>query len=393
MKDPAPTHRRRVAILGSTGSIGRSALSVIDAHPDRLEVVGLAAGSNASLLASQIAHVRPRVAAMATPHALDTVRSHLGGAAPRLMAGAEGLVAVATHPDVDILLCASSGTAALEAVLAAIEAGKTIALANKEVLVMAGAIVTAAAARRGVAILPVDSEHNAIHQCLHGRSRDEVRRLILTASGGPFRSHSAAALKHVGPEDALRHPTWRMGRKITIDSATLMNKGLEVIEAHWLFGVGAARIEVLVHPQSVVHSMVELRDGSIIAQLGVTDMRLPIQYAFSYPERWDSPLPPLDLTRSGQLDFAAPDHKRFPCLGLAYRALGGDSSLPVVLNAANEAAVAAFLGGQLSFLSIAEVIECTMDANEAGTVTTLDDVRRVDRWAREFAQELVREYN
>jgi len=389
-----PAAKRRIAILGSTGSIGRSALSVVDAHADRLEVVGLAAGSNASLFASQIAHVRPRVAAMATPHAIDTVRSHLGGGAPpRLLAGAEGLVAVATHPDVDILLCASSGTAALEAVLAAIDAGKTIALANKEVLVMAGAIVTSAASRKGVMILPVDSEHNAIHQCLHGRGSADINRLILTASGGPFRSHSAAELKKVGPEDALRHPTWRMGRKITIDSATLMNKGLEVIEAHWLFGAGPRQIDVVIHPQSVVHSMVEFRDGSILAQLGVTDMRLPIQYAFSYPERWASPLPPLDLTRCGQLDFAAPDHKRFPCLGLAYRALGGDSSLPVVLNSANEVAVAAFLGGQLSFLSIAEVIECTMDASDAGNVTTLDDVRRVDRWAKEFAQALIRDYN
>jgi 1-deoxy-D-xylulose-5-phosphate reductoisomerase len=391
---PPPAAKRRIAILGSTGSIGRSALSVVEAHADRLEVVGLAAGSNASLLATQIARVRPRVAAMATPHGLDTVRAHLGGAAaPRLFAGAEGLVAVATHPDVDLLLCASSGTAALEAVLAAIEAGKAIALANKEVLVMAGAIVTAAATRRGVTILPVDSEHNAIHQCLHGRSHEEIRRLILTASGGPFRSHSPAELRRVGPEDALRHPTWRMGRKITIDSATLMNKGLEVIEARWLFGVGPRQIDVVIHPQSVVHSMVELRDGSILAQLGVTDMRLPIQYAFSYPERWASPLPPLDLARCGQLDFAEPDHKRFPCLGLAYRALGGDSSLPVVLNSANEVAVGAFLGGQLSFLSIAEVIECALDANEAGNVTTLDDVRRVDRWAREFAQGLVRDYN
>jgi 1-deoxy-D-xylulose-5-phosphate reductoisomerase len=389
-----PAAKRRIAILGSTGSIGRSALSVVEAHADRVEVVGLAAGANANLLASQIAQTRPRVAAMATPHALDLVRARLSGAPqPRLVAGAEGLLAVATHPDVDILLCASSGTAALEAVLAAIDAGKTIALANKEVLVMAGAIVTAAAARKGVAILPVDSEHNAIHQCLHGRSHGEIGRLILTASGGPFRSHSAAELKKVGPEDALRHPTWRMGRKITIDSATLMNKGLEVIEARWLFGVGPGQIDVVIHPQSVVHSMVELRDGSVIAQLGPTDMRLPIQYAFSYPERWGSGIPPLDLTRCGQLDFAEPDHRRFPCLGLAYRALGGDSSLPVVLNAANEVAVAAFLGGQLSFLSIAGVIECTMDANEAGTVTTLDDVRRVDRWAREFAQALIRDYN
>jgi 1-deoxy-D-xylulose-5-phosphate reductoisomerase len=388
------TPRRRIAILGSTGSIGRSALSVVEAHADRLEVVGLAAGTNASLLASQIAHVRPLVAAMATAHSLETVRGHLGSYTPaHLGAGADGLIAVATHPDVDIVLCASSGTAALEAVLAAIEAGKTIALANKEVLVMAGAIVTGAARRHGVAILPVDSEHNAIHQCLHGRDHGEITRLILTASGGPFRSHSVAELRKVGPEDALRHPTWRMGRKITVDSATLMNKGLEVIEAHWLFGVGPRQIDVLIHPQSVVHSMVELCDGSIMAQLGVTDMRLPIQYAFSYPERWASPLPPLDLARCGPLDFGAPDHKRFPCLGLAYRALSGESSLPVVLNSANEVAVAAFLGGHLSFLSIAEVIERTMDANRAGTVTTLADVRRVDGWAREFTQDLVRGYN
>lgn len=384
----------RVAILGSTGSIGRSALSVVESHPDRLDVVGLAAGSNASLLAAQIAQVRPRVAAMATAHGLDALRAQLGpGEPPRLTSGAEGLVEVATHPDADVLLCASSGTAALEAVLAAIDAGKRIALANKEVLVMAGALVTAAARRRGVAILPVDSEHNAIHQCLHGRDHAEITRLILTASGGPFRGHSLAELKQVGPDDALRHPTWRMGRKITIDSATLMNKGLEVIEARWLFGVGPSQIDVVVHPQSVVHSMVELRDGSVIAQLGVTDMRLPIQYAFSYPERWGSPLPRLDLARCGRLDFGVPDHQRFPCLGLAYRALGGDSSLPVVLNAANEVAVAAFLGGRLGFLAIPDVIQRTMDASPAGNVATLADVRTVDRWARAFAQDLASGYN
>ena len=388
------TRRTRIAILGSTGSIGRSALSVVEAHADRLEVVGLAAGTNASLLAAQIGQFRPRVAAMESSHGLDTVRSHLGPYVPeRLAAGAEGLHAVATHPDVDILLCASSGTAALEAVLAAIEARKTIALANKEVLVMAGAIVTGAARRMGVAILPVDSEHSAIHQCLHGRDTAEIKRLILTASGGPFRSHSAAELRTVGPEDALRHPTWRMGRKITIDSATLMNKGLEVIEAHWLFGVGADQIDVVIHPQSVVHSMVEFCDGSILAQMGVTDMRLPIQYAFSYPRRWPAALPSLDFARSAPLDFGQPDHKRFPCLNLAYRALRGNPSLAVSLNAANEAAVAAFLGGHLSFLSIAEIIERTMDATPDGDVSSLADVRRVDHWAREFAQDLVRGYN
>ncbi|MEK6631079.1 MAG: 1-deoxy-D-xylulose-5-phosphate reductoisomerase [Acidobacteriota bacterium] len=384
----------RIAILGSTGSIGRSALLVAAAHPGKIEVVGLAAGANSALLAAQVEQVRPRVLAMATSAALDHARARFHRWKPALcLAGPEGLLAVATHPDVDILLCASSGTAALEAVLAAIEAGKTIALANKEVLVMAGGIVTAAAKRHGVAILPVDSEHNAIHQCLHGRQVGDIKRLILTASGGPFRQYSAAQLDKVGPEEALRHPTWRMGRKITIDSATLMNKGLEVIEAHWLFGVGPSQIDIVIHPQSVVHSMVELCDGSIIAQLGVTDMRLPIQYAFSYPERWTSPLPSLDLVRCGHLEFLMPDHHQFPCLNLAYRALRGPASLPVVLNAANEVAVAAFLAGRLNFLPIAEVIERTMDADQGHDVATLAGVRAVDHWARQFAQDLVRGYN
>jgi 1-deoxy-D-xylulose-5-phosphate reductoisomerase len=304
--------------------------------------------------------------------------------------GRDGLVAVASHPDVDVVLCASSGTEALEAVLAAIEHHKTILLANKEVLVMAGGIVTEAAARHGVAILPVDSEHNAIHQCLHSRARGEVRRLILTASGGPFRGRSASDLTAVSADDALKHPTWRMGRKITIDSATLMNKGLEVIEAHWLFGVSGDQIDVVIHPQSVVHSMVELTDGSIIAQLGVTDMRLPIQYAFSYPDRWAGPLPPLDLARAGRLDFEVPDTDAFPCLRLAYRALDAERSLPVVLNAANEIAVALFLDGKLGFTSIAGVIDRTMSAHQPAEVATLGAVRAVDRWAREYAHEIAR---
>jgi 1-deoxy-D-xylulose-5-phosphate reductoisomerase len=386
--------RKRIAILGSTGSIGRSALSVVDAHADRLEVVGLAAGTNAALLATQVQRYTPRVVAMATSQALDHVRRTFSPFVPAIVeAGADGLLAVATHPDADMVLCASSGTAALEAVLAAIEAGKGIALANKEVLVMAGALVTEAARRHGVSILPVDSEHNAIHQCLHARDHAEISRLILTASGGPFRSHSVAALKKVGPEDALRHPTWRMGRKITIDSATLMNKGLEVIEARWLFGVGEDQIDVVIHPQSAVHSMVEFCDGSVIAQLGVTDMRLPIQYAFSYPQRWGGMLPRLDLVKIARLEFAPPDHKRFPCLELAYRALREGGTLPVVLNAANEEAVAAFLAGRLSFPSIADVIERAMDAHQASPVATLHQVRETDRWAHEFARELVTGYN
>ena len=289
---------KRIAILGSTGSIGCSALSVATAHSDRVEVVGLAAGANVERFAEQVERYRPRVISMATDERLALVRSRLspsaGESVERSLAGPDGLLAVATHPDVDLVLCATTGTTALDTVFAAIETGKTIALANKEVLVMAGGLVMEAARRHGALVLPVDSEHNAIHQCLHGRPADEVKRLILTASGGPFREWPCERLTDVTPADALDHPTWRMGRKITVDSATLMNKGLEVIEARWLFGVPAERIDVVVHPQSVVHSLVELRDGSQIAQLGVTDMRLPIQYAFSYPDRWDTALPALE---------------------------------------------------------------------------------------------------
>ncbi len=386
------SHVTRIAILGSTGSIGQSALSVVDTHSDRLEVVGLAAGENAERLAAQIARYRPRIVSLATAAAADALRGLSGWSGDVVFGGTgrEGLVAVATHPDVDIVLCASSGTDGLEATLAAIECGKTIALANKEVLVMAGGIVTEAARRRGVAILPVDSEHNAIHQCLHGRTPGELKRLVLTASGGPFRGRTASQLEGVTAADALQHPTWQMGRKITIDSATLMNKGLEVIEARWLFDVGADQIDVVVHPQSVVHSMVELVDGSLIAQLGVTDMRLPIQYAFSYPDRWPAPVPPLDLARPRQLDFGVPDTQVFPCLALAYRALRGEPSLAVVLNAANEIAVARFLDGQLSFPGIAHVIEKTMDAHVAGDAATLAQVRAVDEWARDYARDMAR---
>jgi 1-deoxy-D-xylulose-5-phosphate reductoisomerase len=389
---PQSSGVKRIAILGSTGSIGRSALAVVDAHPGRLRVVGLAAGANTERFAEQVARYRPATVAMATGAAVDRLRATglpagvaVGGE------GRDGLVAVATQPDVDIVLCATSGTDGLEAVLAAIEQGKTLALANKEVLVMAGGLVSEAARAKGVDILPVDSEHNAIHQCLHGRKPGELKRLVLTASGGPFRGRSRSELARVTAEEALRHPTWRMGRKITIDSATLMNKGLEVIEARWLFGVSPDRIDVVVHPQSVVHSLVELVDGSMIAQLGVTDMRLPIQYAFSYPERWESPLPSLDLAAAGHLEFAPPDARAFPCLGLAYRALEGGRSLPVVLNAANEVAVARFLAGQLGFTEIPRIIETTMNAHRAGEVTTLAAVRAVDAWARSHAEAVARE--
>ncbi len=381
----------RIAVLGSTGSIGVSALDVVAAHPERLQVVGLAAGGNADRMRQQIEQVRPRAVAMASNAALLDVQSGLSSEARAHVRewapGREGLVAIATQPDVDVVLCACSGTEALEAVLAAIDAGKRIALANKEVLVMAGPLVMAAAAARGVDVLPVDSEHNAIHQCLSGHPRAHVRRLVLTASGGPFRATPLAELETVTAADALSHPTWKMGRKITIDSATMMNKGLEVIEARWLFDVAADRIDVVIHPQSVVHSMVEFEDGSLLAQLGVTDMKLPIQYAFTYPDRWTSPVPRLDWRDGLDLRFEHPDLGRFPCLQLAYEALRAGGAAPVVLNAANEIAVASFLEGQLSFMGIARTVADVLAeaAGRALDTTSLAAIREVDGWARRQA--------
>jgi 1-deoxy-D-xylulose-5-phosphate reductoisomerase len=387
----------RLAILGSTGSIGHSALAVVDAHPDRLQVIGLAAGTSAPAMALQVERYRPRAVVMATDAACETLRAQLPtGAVAHLDlcgAGPQALIELVTRDDVDTVLCASSGTAALEAVVAAIRSGKRIALANKEVLVMAGRLVMDLARAHGVDVLPVDSEHNAIHQCLHRRDPSEVRRLILTASGGPFRHLSAEALASVTVDAALSHPTWRMGRKITIDSATLMNKGLEVIEAHWLFGTPPAAIDVVVHPQSVVHSLVELTDGSIIAQLGVTDMRLPIQYAFSWPDRWDGALPTLNLLDCQRLEFEAPDHDRFPCLRLAYRALEAGDAYPVVLNAANEVAVASFLDGAVPFPAIARSIDAALEAAARQGVQrpgTLAAIRELDAWARTYTESRLR---
>jgi 1-deoxy-D-xylulose-5-phosphate reductoisomerase len=383
---------KNIAILGSTGSIGTSALAVVDAHPDRLRVVALAAGENVQLLADQIKKYRPSVVAVATEAAKKALAERTGTLdGTEVFVGDDGRRTVATHPEADVVLCASAGTSSLDAALAAIDARKTLALANKEVLVMAGALMVEAAAKRGVAILPVDSEHNAIHQCLHGREASEVSRLILTASGGPFRTLSDEALARVTPADALRHPTWQMGKKITIDSATLMNKGLEVIEARWLFGIGGDRIDVVVHPQSIVHSMVSMRDGSVIAQLSVTDMKLPIQYAFSYPERWDGAISPLDVTRLGTLEFMPPDLARFRCLRLAYEALAEGGAAPVVLNAANEVAVEAFLSGRAAFINIPIVIEKALAAagKQTSRPNSLADVRAADAWARAHAAETI----
>ena len=384
---------RRIAILGSTGSIGQSALSVIASHKEHLEVVGLAAGLNVDRFSAQVQRHKPTIISLADKNALDhLLKTGAVTSGCSVGCGEDGLTAVATHPDVDLVLCASSGITALGATLAAIEEGKTIALANKEVLVMAGSVMIDAARRRGVRILPVDSEHSAIHQCVEGRDPDDIARYILTASGGPFREWNNEALQSVTPEDALCHPTWSMGPKITVDSATMMNKGLEVIEARWLFDASPDRIDVVVHPQSIVHSLVEFRDGSLIAQLGVTDMRLPIQYAFSYPERWATVLPPLDVTACGFLEFERPDSGRFPCLDLAYAALRGGAALPAVLSAANEVAVSAFLARQLAFPQIPRIISETLDAALSRSVEVplnLSAVREVDTWARTFSEALV----
>ena len=380
--------KRGLSILGSTGSVGCNVLRIVDAFPDRFEVVGLAAGGNVDRLAEQVARYRPRVVSVASEEARAQLAQRTDVSGLRLGVGPDAAVAVATHPDATMVVAAAVGAVGLVPTYRALEAGKDVALANKETLVMAGELMVAQAKARGARLLPIDSEHCALHQCLDGRRPEEVQRLVLTASGGPIRNRPRESFRDVTPGEALQHPTWNMGRKITIDSATLMNKGLEVIEARWLFGVAADRIEVLVHPQSVVHSMVEMIDGSIIAQLGVTDMRLPIQYAFSYPDRWAAPMPPLDLIRCGPLEFEVPDTTRFPCLRLAFRALEGDPGLAIVLNAANEVAVAAFLDGTLPFNGIPEVIGCAMDAhdlNGTSRIRDLDDVRVIDEWARTFA--------
>ena len=300
--------------------------------------------------------------------------------------GTEGAVAVSTHPDASMVVAAAVGAIGLVPTYRALQAGKDVALANKETLVMAGELMVAESRAHGGRLLPIDSEHCALHQCLDGRSPGEVRRLVLTASGGPFRTRPRDTFTGITPEEALCHPTWSMGRKITIDSATLMNKGLEVIEAHWLFGVPGERVSVLIHPQSVVHSMVEFVDGTVLAQLGVTDMRLPIQYALSHPERWEAAIPGMDFTRALSLDFDLPDHDRFPSLGLAYRALAGGGCLPAVLNAANEEAVGAFLEGRIPVTAIPEQVGETLGARPAAALGGLEDVLDADAWARDHTR-------
>ncbi len=382
---------KRLAVLGSTGSIGVSTLDIVAGHADRFKVVALTAGRNLPLLEEQIARFHPEVVAVPDLENARRLRERIGPCGPRVLYGTEGLIACAAESPADMVVSAIVGAAGLEPTLAAIQAGRDVALANKETLVIAGELVMAAVAASGCQLFPVDSEHSAIFQSLAGHSKTDVRRLILTASGGPFRNWSLDDLIEVTPQDALAHPNWTMGRKITIDSATMMNKGLEVIEAHWLFNLPVDRIAVHIHPESIVHSMVEYVDGAIIAQLGIPDMTTPIAYALSYPERLALDLPPLDLCRLGQLHFAAPDSQCFPCLGLAYDAIRRGGTTPAVLNAANELAVDAFLHEKVGFLDIPRIIAAVVEEHASTAATSLDQVLAADRWAREMARDIIQE--
>jgi 1-deoxy-D-xylulose-5-phosphate reductoisomerase len=381
---------KRLAILGSTGSIGQSALAVVAEHPQEFRVVGLAAGKNVGVLAEQIRAVRPdRVSVQDEAVARDLKESLAGHPSVEILAGPEGAVSVAAAPEADLVVSAMVGAVGLEPTLAAVEAGKTLALANKETLVAAGPLVMSAVAARGAVLIPVDSEHSAIFQALEGQRREEVRRLWLTASGGPFRAWPKEKLATATPAQALKHPNWDMGAKITIDSATMMNKALEVIEASVLFGLPVSQIEVCIHPQSIIHSLVEFVDGSVLAQLGWPDMRLPIAYALTYPRRLPMNSEPLDLGKVAQLTFERPDFERFPALRLGYQAAEIGGTMPAVLNAANEVAVAAFLNGLLPFPGITRVVEETMAAHTPGPLKNLAQVLAVNNWAREHAQDLV----
>jgi 1-deoxy-D-xylulose-5-phosphate reductoisomerase len=376
---------KRLGILGSTGSIGRSTLDIVESFPERFGVAVLAAGSNIELLEQQVERFGPECVAVGDEDAGRELSRRLGSRA-RVVRGPDGLVEAATHDGIDLLVSALVGAVGLPPTYAAVCEGRDVALANKETLVVAGEYIVGAAAASGSRILPVDSEHNAVHQCLRGEKPEEVLRVWLTASGGPFRQRSLGELERVTPDDALRHPTWKMGPKITVDSATLMNKGLEVIEARWLFDVGPDRIRVVVHPQSVVHSMIELIDGSFKAQLGVTDMRHPIQYALSWPRRWQTKLRPFDPVGAGPLEFEEPDLERFPCLGLAYRALRSGGAAPAVLNAANEVAASAFLAGRIRYLDIASIVAATLERHGAERAASLEDLLAADARARRTAE-------
>jgi 1-deoxy-D-xylulose-5-phosphate reductoisomerase len=381
---------RSIALLGSTGSIGVNTLDLVRRFPREFKIRTLVAGKNLSLLAAQIREFAPQIVSIRHEEDIPRLRRLIGRRRVEILSGENGAVAAATAGGIDVVLAAMVGAAGLVPTFAAIRAGKEIALANKEVLVMAGELCVREAKRRGVRLVPVDSEHSAIFQCLQGNRKEEVDRLILTASGGPFLDFPLNKLRTVTPKQALKHPNWKMGPKITVDSATMMNKGLEVLEARWLFNVAPSQIEVVIHPQSVVHSMVRYQDGSIIAQLGVPDMRIPIAYALSHPRRLKGVWPSLEFTSLGKLTFLSVDRKRYPALGFAYRALKEGGTMPAVLNAANEAAVAGFLQRRIGFRHIHRIIERTMRAYTNKRPNGLADILTADRWAREKAEALIK---
>jgi len=384
---------KKIVILGSTGSVGCNTLRVVESLEGQFEVVGLAAGKYIELLIKQIIKFQPEIVSVATEELARQLNQELKASGPaklpEITCGQQGLVDVATYPDVDMVISATVGSVGFVPTYRALEIGRRVALANKETLVMAGELMIKAAAASGAELLPVDSEHNAIHQCLRGERREEVRRLILTASGGPFRNLPLDQLRNVTPKQALKHPVWNMGAKITIDSATLMNKGLEVIEAGWLFGFGPDQIDIVIHPRSTIHSMVEMVDGSIIAQMGVPDMRHAIQYAMTYPQRFFCDVPRLDLAKLRALEFFSPDTTRFPCIRLAYEAMRAGGTLPAAMSAANEVAVEAFINRRISFPTIPQIIEEVMLAHKIGEVTDISTVLEVDAWARARCNEII----
>jgi 1-deoxy-D-xylulose-5-phosphate reductoisomerase len=380
---------KRLAILGSTGSIGVNTLDIVCQFPEKFEVVSLSAGMNIQLLKKQIHQFHPKLVSVLNKELSENLRRELVPAPIEIVYGVEGLIRVATHPEVDQVVSALVGAVGLIPTLSAIKTGKAIALANKESLVMAGKILMDEAKQNHVQILPVDSEHSAIFQALLGHQKEDVRRLILTASGGPFLNLPLEKLHQVTVKEALNHPHWEMGRKVTIDSASLMNKGLEVIEAHWLFDVPVEKIAVQIHPQSVVHSMVEYIDGSIVAQMGIADMRVPVSYALSFPHRLPLDLPPLNLSGMEGLTFLSPDPERFPCLQLAYQSIKIGETMPAILNAANEIAVNAFLEGSLNFTHLPLLLQRVMDEHEVKSVHTIEDILRADQWARERSKAIL----
>ncbi|WP_169083046.1 1-deoxy-D-xylulose-5-phosphate reductoisomerase [Paenibacillus sp. PL91] len=376
---------KKISILGSTGSIGTQTLDIIAHDPDRYQVVGLSAGANVDLIIEQAKQFKPSIVSLASKADADAARPHLP-AGTKVVHGEEGLVEVAAGADADIVVTAIMGSRGLPATLAAIDAGKTIGLANKETLVTAGHIVMERARQRGVSIFPIDSEHSAIFQCLNGEDRKSIKQITLTASGGSFRDRTREQLEGVTVAEALNHPNWSMGAKITIDSATMVNKGLEVIEAKWLFDVTYEQIDVIIHPESIIHSYVEFSDHSVIAQLGMPDMRVPIQYALSYPERNATPTNRLNLAQIGKLNFREMDYDRYPCLRLAFECGRLGQSAPTVFNAANEVAVARFLKGEITFLDIERILETVVGRHEASNINDLQMIAEVDAWARQLAE-------